>query len=340
MILKRPTSKVAAIFLLAILVLGALYVTIHKRVPNRISAPFVISPGGEHLAMVIGPLQRNGAYPGAEPTERQAYVLKLRKAHPQAIRVAKSRPVMAMAWRPGALSPELFAATFRLGHDRLPRIFAVTVSDDVSMIFSKILPDNLRISRMTWNPSGQVLAAVVLNDKGVYLGISCDNGRNFTITDIAISGGRVIWTDDETLYVQHGNDILELDVVDGNPQVMRTLVSAEGIYLSCSLYGRVVYRLGTEIYCGDQLLYKASQKIRQVIADGPYIAFKAGSHICVLDEKGNVKNKKNVGDDKYTALIALSSAHKFVYLIKNFQYIERYSFADSNEISTVYEVMD
>jgi len=306
--------------------------------PNRISAPFVISPGGEHLAMVIGPLQRNGAYSGAEPTERQAYVLKLRKGYPQAIRVAKSRPVMAMAWRPGALSPELFAATFRLGPDKLPRIFAVTVSDDVSMIFSKVLPDNLRISRMTWNPSGQVLAAVVLNDKGVYLGISCDNGRNLTITDIAISGGRVIWTNDETLYVQHGNDILELDVVDGNPRVRRTLVSAEGIYLSCSLYGRVVYRLGNEIYCGDQLLYKASQKIRQVITDGPYIAFKAGSHICVLDEKGNVKNKKNVGDDKYTALIALSSVHKFVYLVKNFQYIQRYSFVDGDGISTVFDV--
>ncbi len=334
--LKRSISKLVAIALLAILIIsGAWYMVIYKKAAKGISAPFVISPDGNRLAMTIG--SRLQKYPFVVPIKKQVYVLNIGKEASELNLVPESSAALAMAWRPGALPLELFAAILPLEPDRPPRIFAVTVSDDASTIFSKILPDNLRIARMAWNPSGDILAAVVLNDKGVYLGISYDNGNNFTITDIAISGGRVIWTNDETLYVQHGNDILEVDVSDRNPRLRRTLVSAEGVYLSGSLYGRAVYRLGNEIYCGDQLLYKASQKIRQVIADGSYIAFQAGSYVWVLDGRGNLKSKKSIERDT-TKLIAISSVHKFVYLVKNQQSIERYNFVNGDEISTVFDV--
>ena len=100
--------------------------------------------------------------------------------------------------------------------------------------------------------------------------------------------------------------------------------------------GKVVYFLGNEIYCGSQLLYNSNQKIRQVVADGSYLAFKADNHVWVLDGKGNVKNKKNLGQD--VELMALCSARKFVYLVKNWRSVERYSFVDDDEISTVFDV--
>ncbi|MFZ0035000.1 MAG: hypothetical protein WAK60_08455 [Sedimentisphaerales bacterium] len=176
------------------------------------------------------------------------------------------------------------------------------------------------------------------------MGISYDKGKNINITDIVIDGAPTVWINNETLCLQDGNDILEVDVSDRKPRVIRTIVSGEDVpaedfyfYIVGSLDGEGVYVLGNEIYCGDRLLYHSNQQINQIMADGSYVAFKAGSYVWVLDGRGNIKSKKSIDSDT-TKLIAISPVHKFVYLVKNYQYIQRYNFVDNDEISIVYEV--
>ena len=129
------------------------------------------------------------------------------------------------------------------------------------------------------------------------------------------------------------------DVAGDLAKVVREDVSAEHFYfyLVGSLDEEAVYVLGNEIYCGGRLLYHSNQRINQIIAEGSYVAFQAGSYVSVLDGKGNVKSKRSI-DPNTTKLIAISPVHKFVYLEKNYQCIQRYSFVDDDEISTVYEV--
>ena len=85
------------------------------------------------------------------------------------------------------------------------------------------------------------------------------------------------------------------------------------------------------------MLYHSDEAIWAVDADGSYIVFQSGNRILAFDEKGKLINKKKV--EHNTIFIGMSSTHKFVYLIKNFQSIQRYSFVDNEKISTVYHVM-
>jgi len=339
--LKRSISKVTPISLLAVLVILSMLSLIgcEKR-PNRLYAPFIISPDGEELAFQVGPQWLNGKRPTVEP---RPYVIKLGKD--VAFRVIPlPKSLLPMAWRPGASPPELFGAIISDEHTTPDRIFAVAVSDSVSTILSQELASEISAWRMSWNPSGQILAARMSGSRrNEYLGISYDNGKNINVTDIVVSEAPV-WINNEVLCVQNGNDILEVDVGDRNPRVTRTIASGEDVpaedfyfYLVGSLDGKAVYVLGDEIYCDGRLLYHSNQRISQIIADGSYVAFKAGSYVWVLDGRGNLKSKKSIERDT-TKLIAISSVHKFVYLVKNYQYIQRYSFVDGDEISTVYEV--
>jgi hypothetical protein len=341
-ILKNQHLRIVAVYLLTILIISGvlyvLYITVCGGISNCIAPPFVLSPDGEKLAMIYGPLSRRGTYPSVETTALQACVLDLREDFPQLVPIdAGPRPVLAMDWRPGTSPPELFMAPKQLGGPQY--IFAVKVPNGVLTTSSWILSRDLMVIGMAWNPSGQILAVPVIvttKNDGIYLAVSYDNGKSFAVTDIAISSSKLVWTDDETLYVQNKNDILELNVGDRNPRVSKIFVSAEGLHLSCGLEGKVVYYLGGEIYWGNQLLHKSNRKISQVITDGSHLAFKADNYVGILDKRGNVKNERNVGQG--TMLVALSSAHKFVYLMRNGQSIERYSFVDNDEIYTVYRV--
>jgi hypothetical protein len=328
--------------LLAILaILGGLYLyalLAPEKSPNRIFGPFIISPSGEDLAFRVGTLGPKEKFPSVEP---KTCVLKLGKDGTQLIPV--SRSLVPMAWRPGATPTELFGAVFSDGPSAPDRVSAVAVSDSVPTVFSQSLSDGLSVLAMAWNPSGRILAAkvskVTEDSMVMYLGISYDNGKNINVTNISIWGRELVWTDNETLYVADGADILEVDVSDRNTPSTRTIVSAECPRLKGSLDGKVVYVLGNEIYCGEQLLYRSNQSINQIIADGSYVAFKAGSHIWVFDERGNVRNKKSI-DPTTTKLIGISSVHKFVYLLKDLRCIQRYSFVDDDKITTVYAVTD
>ncbi|NIP27203.1 MAG: hypothetical protein GWN67_28385 [Phycisphaerae bacterium] len=332
---KRIISKVViAIVLLVILTISVVLYMVHRRTPHFISPLVMLSPSGQELGIIVGSLWRKGASPSADPIESQAYVIKLEDGLVQAKSISGTEAVLAMAWRPGISPPELFAAASPPGKPN--HLFAVSVSDAVSTKFSRILPSGLIVGSMIWDPSGNTLAARVLDDKGFHLAISYDEGKTFSITDIACSDGRRVWTDNRTLYVQDGNDILEIDVGDGKIREKGTFASGEDIFLVGNLDGRVVYTLGDEIYCDDKLLYTTSRKVKQILADGSYLAFKEDGHVITLDDRGNVIHKKNIDDD--TFLVALSSAQKYVFLLKNFKTIERYSFVDSNKVLTVYQV--
>jgi len=338
--LKRKLLKVAAISLLAVLVISAILslVGCEKR-PDRLYAPFIISPDGEELVFNIGPPWLNEKPPSVEP---RPYVIKLGKdAAFRVIPLPKS--LLPMAWRPGASPPELFGVS--RGPDLPNRILAVAVSDSVSTVLSQDLPGELWAWRMAWNPSGQILATGIHGPhKNGYLGVSYDKGKNINVTDVVIDGASPVWINDETLCLQGGNDILEVNVGGRNPRVTRTIASGEDVsaehfyfYLVGSLDGEAVCVLGNEIYCGGRLLYHSNKWINQIIAEGSYVAFKAGSYVWVLDGKGNVKSKRSI-DPNTTKLIAISPVHKFVYLEKNYQCIQRYSFVDDDEISTVFDV--
>lgn len=341
--LKLPKHTIfrsaMGISLLVVLSIGMLAAELScEKKPNRIFGPFIISPSGERLAFRVGVLGAREKFPSVPP---KSCVLKLCKDTNQIIPVRDS--FIPMAWRPDASPPELFGVVFSDGPSTPDRISAVAVSDGVSTVFSQTLPNGLSVLAMAWNPSGRILAAKVSKvtkySMVVYLGISHDNGKNINVTDISISGRELVWTDNKTLYVADGADILEVDVSDRNTPLTRAIVSAERPRLKGSLYGKVVYVLGNEVYCGEQLLYRSNQSINQIIADGSYVAFKAGNYVVVLDEKGNVTNKTCIEKDT-TKLIALSSAHKFVYLLKNHKSIQRYSFVDDDKITTVYAVTD
>jgi len=330
--LKRRLLKVAAVFLLAFLImLAVLHLAGCEESSNQIGGPFAISPDDEKIAMTIGPDWRHS----------RPYVLELNNGSSQLIPVQRANLTQGMAWRPGASPPELLVLTS--SSEEPQRVVLIRVSDGVtSTVSSWDVPANLIMYDPVWNPSGKILAVTVGKIskgtvKGIYLGISYDNGKSFTITDIP--GKSSVWTNNETLYLHNGNDILEVEVSNKMAKVRKTLVSAEGVWLVGALKGEIVYIQGNDIYQGGQLLYHLNQKIRMCRVDGSYLAFKVarGGDVVVLDDKGNVINKKSVGNDT-TKLVALSSANKFVYLMKNEQSIERYSFVDDDEISTVFDV--
>ncbi len=331
--LKRTLLKVAAISLLAVLIIsGTLYIAVFKRAPNHISGRPVISQNGEELAFKVGYIGEDKKLFSAEP---RPYVLKLEKDVSQVMPVRGAKRVLAMAWRPGAQPPELFMVM--LPRHEPGRILAVKVSDGVSTVSFQVLPDDIIVSSLDWNPSGQILASRVSKIcNGAYLGISYDNGRSMNVTDIKIRGGNLVWANDRTLYLQNGNDIFEVDVSDKKPRVTKTIVSAEGVHLAESLNEKLIYTLGNEVYWGNQLLYRSDETIGPVDADASYIVFQTGNHIVLFDEKGNLINKKEVEEN--TIFIGISSAHKFVYLMRNLQSIERYNFVDGDEISTVFDV--
>lgn len=329
--LKRSISKVTPISLLAVLVILSMLSLIGcEESSNQIGGPFAISPDDEKIAMTIGPGWRHS----------RPYVLELNNGSSQLIPVQGANLTQGMAWRPGASPPELLVLTS--SGEEPQRVVLIRVSDGVtSTVSSWDVPANLIMYDPVWNPSGKILAVTVGKiSKGtasIYLGISYDNGKSFTITDIP--GRSSVWTNNETLYLHNGNDILEVEVSNKMAKVRKTLVSAEGVWLVGALKGEIVYIQANDIYQGGQLLYHLNQKIRICRVDGSYLAFKVarGGDVVVLDDKGNVINKKSVGNDT-TKLIALSSANKFVYLMKNYQYIQRYSFVDDDEISTVFDV--
>lgn len=334
--IKRYILEMGTIFLLAFLIiLGVVHLPGCKQTSNQIGGQVAISPDGERLAMRRGPDWRQSI----------VYILLIESS--QLIPVHGVNITQGMTWRPGAFPPELLILTSSRTEPH-QRVVGVRVSvGTASIVFSQVVPDDLVFSRPVWNPSGEILAVTVAKVHkrtvtGIYLGISYDNGKNISVTDININSSHdpPVWTDNETLYVQHDSYIMAVDVSDKEkPRVVKTIVSTEDVYLSCSLNGKVVYILGNEIYCGAQLLYCADEKIKRIVSDASHVAFKAGSYVYTLDVKGNVINKKRI-DPEATQLIAISSGRKFVYLMRDRRSIERYNFINGDEMSTVYEVRD
>jgi len=333
--LKCLISEVGAMFLIVVASISSVFGLVGcKERPNHIFGLPVISMDGEKLAFKVGYLGRDEKVFSAKV---KPYVLKLGKDTSWVIPVQCSGLISGMAWRRGVSPPEL--SIIMLPSHKPGCILTVRLSDDASIKSSQVvLPDNLIVPLITWNPAGQILAAYVnrLEEQGACLGISYDGGKIINVTDIKILRGNLVWANDETLYLQNGNDILEVDISGRNPRVTKTIVSAEGVYLMESLNGKVVYILGNEIYCGDQLLYRSDKEIGSVDVDGCYVAFKTDNYVVVVDEEGNVINKRAIEQD--TKFIGISVTHKFVYLMKNYQSIQRYSFDDDDDICIVYKV--
>ena len=337
--LKRLKTAIIAL-LLVLIVFVVTYNLISGRVNNHVVISFTIATDGKALAFNIVPRKRRSGlyYTGVRASQEEAYVLIFREDVPEIISIPEPEGLLAMTWRPIIEPSELFMAMHP--YNKPQRLLSV-VPDDVSKMVTRTFPDNLMISSMFWNPTGQILAFKILKKgeqkvEGNYLGVSYDEGTNITVTDIAVSNTRLVWTNDKTLYVQDGNDILELNITDNNLKVSKTFVSDGDIFLVGSLGQRVVYFIDDKIYCGYQLLYQSDQEIENVVADRSYLALKTSSHVLVLDEEGQLINKKDIKRD--CRLIGISPTDRFVYLLEERKIIKRYAFEGSNEISIVYEV--
>jgi len=330
MFLKALNGKYRLI-LKFLIILTALQLSGCEERSKRFGGPFTVSPDGKKIAMTIGTDRRWG--------DSTPWILQLCNGDTKLIPLQGLNLTQGMAWRPGAFPPELFViASNRGGHQR---IVGVRISErTVSTIVSQEVPD-IFIHRLVWNPSGEIFAVFVAKYgdggvTGIYLGLCFDNGKNINVTDIPVSGTKFIWIDNETLYIEYENSILEVNISKGKAHVKSTFVSAEGLWLVASLDGKIVYTLGNEIYCGAQLLYKSNEQIGRILANGSYLVFKENDKMVVLDGKGNVIHEKRIGEDSIH--IGISPTHKLVYLLENQRSIKQYSFIDSDTMSTVYEL--
>jgi hypothetical protein len=217
-------------------------------------------------------------------------------------------------------------------------IAALTISDQIVPICSQVLPSGSFIADMAWNPDGKILATCIVKPQEKSLCLFYDNCKNIVITDIAVSGNGIAWANNEMLYVQSGDNILEVKINNRDFAIGSTVTKSKEnrCYLVGSIDEKVVYFSGNDIYYGDVLLYNSEHKINQILVDGNYVVFKAGDNVSVLDSEGNLVNKRNIEGDT-TKLIALSAAHKSLYLVKNRRSILRYSFINDDRLSVVYE---
>jgi len=343
-----------------------------KKRPNRIGIPFEISPDGKILVFSIGPQRLKGESAGRK---REIYILKPGDGIPQPISGLEEMTIWSISWHPDISLQKALLTECSDALKKPARLFELTITNGQTMVSPVILPKDIIIQFFPfwgiwgWSPNRQIIAGGVRDlskDGHVTLGISYDNFKNIIITDIRKGFGKVIWTDNKTLYIHaDSGDILEVCVEGGKARVTRTVAkastedvnmpdetkgvkdmnawvryaaSAKYVYMAGEMNGKLVYCVDNDIFLGDQVLFHTEQDIwgKQFRTSGPFLAFKAGTCAWVLDDKGNVINQKEIGED--TLLIALSSSDKFVYLVNGYQSIERYSFIGDDEVHTIFHV--
>ncbi|MHC4737578.1 MAG: hypothetical protein ACYS9Y_01605 [Planctomycetota bacterium] len=345
--LKYSMHRITNI-LLALLIIAAGVVGLAGCKKKTVIFPLLnLSPDGNKIAFWAGP-DENPNTRNADIEEGIAYVLDLQDNEVRVIDIPQSDDVSApngWAWRPDVEPIQLFLTTYPIETEPMPiGLIGVAISEQPSIVFSRELTKNwlTRVLCLSWSPNGKILAV------GQWLGLSLlyDDGKTLINTEIPVSSSTCTWTDDHTLYIlgKDEESLLEIEILNEQAQVKRTI--AAGVSRVCgSLNGKVVYYSHPEskIYCGDQLLYKSDQKIGCVYADGSYVALQGppsfeSSRILVLNEKGDVISEKNIVGE--VVLRGLSSKQNCVYLVKDLQAIQRYSFVGDDEIHTIFHVSE
>ena len=343
--LKYSMHRITTI-LLSLLIIAARVVGFEGCNKKNVIFPLLnLSPNGNKIAFLAGP-DENPNTRNADIEEGRAYVLDLQDDDVRVIEIPQSDDVSvpnSWAWRPGVEPLQLFLTTYPIETEPMPiGLIGAAISEKPSIVFSRELTKNwlARVLCLSWSPNGKTLAV------GHWLGLSLfyDDGKTLIDTEIPVSSSTCAWTNDYTLYIlgKDEESLLEIEILNEQAQVKRTI--ATGVTRVCgSLNGKVVYYSYTEskIYCGDQLLYKSDQKIGWVCADGSYVALQEppsfeSSRILVLNEKGDVISEKNIVGE--VVLRGLSSKQNCVYLVKDLQAIQRYSFVGDDEIHTIFNV--
>ncbi len=340
-LMRRITTILLSLLIIAASVVG--FAGCKKK--NVIFPLLNISPDGSKIAFWAGPDEKPNTR-NADIDEGRAYVLDLKDDDVRVIEIPQSDDVSvpsSWAWRPGVKPLQLFLTTYQIEIEPMSiGLIGVAISEQPLIVFSRELTKNwlARVLCLSWSPNGKILAV------GQWLGLSLsyDNGKTFINTEIPVSSSTCAWTNDYTLYIlgKDEESLLEIEILNEKAQVKRTI--ATGVTRVCgSLNDKVVYYSYTEskIYCGDQLLYKSDQKIEWVCADGSYVALQEppsfeSSRILVLNEKGNIISEKNIVGE--VVLRGLSSKHSCVYLVKDLQAIQRYSFVGDDAIHTIFHV--
>jgi hypothetical protein len=306
-----------------------------------------ISPDGEKLAFCAGAKSTKGKWP--DPRMSHIYVLDLLDFTSQQIKFPRSTLTLegVTAWRPGTEPDELFVAASLIDEPNRPYLlpyglFCIKTTKPASVTYCcDLTEDRLDpVFGLGWSPDGRILAVARLT--GLYL--SYDNALSFVRVPISVMGtDDCVWIGNEVLYVRDGHNIIEVDIRDGQPSSRTFVEGGKRLTRLCgTLNGKVVYRLDNDVYRGDKLLFHSDQKLWWVLADGDFAVIQiasseeSDSRVVVLDGEGNVKHQKNVGNNSF--LIALSAESKFVYLLKDLRWIQRYRFVDSDEISTIYKL--
>jgi len=373
--LARPVFRVIGVLLLTIGSISCVMCLAgcEKKRPNRIGIPFEISPDGKILFFSIGPQRLKGESAGFKT---QLYTLNTGETIPKPVSELAELNILGITWYPDISLQKALLTEFSPENKRPPHLFELTITNGQAMVSPVILPKDIIIQFFPtwgfwgWSPNKQIIAGGVRDlskDVPTTLGISYDNFKNIIITDIGKGFGKVVWTDNRTLYIHADNgDILEVCVEEGKARVTRTVArastedvnmpdeikgveemraywerlhaSAKYVYMAGEINGKLVYCVDNDIFLGDQLLFHCEQDIwgLQFMTSGSFLAFKAGTCAWVLDGESNVINQKEIG--KYTILAALSSSDKFVYLVNGYQTIERYSFVGDDEVHTIFNV--
>lgn len=336
---KGMKRKITLVFVIVCLILsGIICIGVFLRKPNQITRGAFLSPSGEEIALELGHFTFDRR---PFKAKTRLYVIKLKPDSeiPEIIRTRFRGHFWGKTWRLGVSEPEL--SMVAVEKDEPSRLISLKLSNGVSVSSSYSIEEGLLVPQLAWNPRGDILAAFVggidMKPKSC-LGISYDEGKNIEVTGIEIRGGKLVWADDEKLYLQNEEDIFEVDVSDQKARVTRTIISADGVHLAGSFKGKVIYTLGNELYLGDKLLYSCEKGFRGVHVDGPYIGFSAdGRQIIIVNSQGEVINKRDIEHDM--RFMGISSRHGFVYLRREKRCIERYSFVEDGELTTVFCVV-
>lgn len=310
-----------------------------KKDSMELYGPIIVNTNTGDITLSIG-IAYKAPYYDSKPTR---YVVKFDNNIVAEI-VPLPEAFLPFTWRNKESSSELFGMVLQDMPVMQDQITAFSVSNKVTPTISKKLPIGSSIWDMAWNPSGEIIAVTMLQASGERnLSFFYDNFDSVNITDINMSSCGIVWSNDEVVFVQDGNDIIEVKVNNRKPEVTRTITSGKDT--RCILIGCIdekeIYVLGKQVYSGNHVIYSVNQKtaIAESEVDGNYIASMVGNQVIVFNGNGDVISTKDITNIKDRwRLIALSSDLKTVYITKDGKLIQTYNFEKNDDLTTIFDL--
>jgi len=157
--------------------------------------------------------------------------------------------------------------------------------------------------------------------EGSYLGLSKDNGRNISVSEIS-APAYLLWIDQYRFYVAHdmedGRMVMskvQLDINSMTMQKEEILTADEIILATKSLNGSLVYAVGAKLFQDSEILAILPEEVgMRPFIDGRYLACvsRDKKKIFILNDKGEVIDIKL--KSRESMFIGLSATNRCIYL--------------------------